>query len=86
VLAEFREYERTATTVVDAYVRPPIDRYLSRLDERAVDAGVPSPRIMQSNGGIADSRTVREQAVTTVLSGPAAGVISADAVDTAHRG
>ena len=86
VLAEFREYERTATTVVDAYVRPPIDRYLSRLDERAADAGVPSPRIMQSNGGIADSRTVRERAVTTVLSGPAAGVISADAVETAHEG
>lgn len=80
VLAEFREYERTSTTVVDAYVRPPIDRYLSRLDERAQEAGVPTPRIMQSNGGVADSRTVRERAVTTVLSGPAAGVISADAV------
>ena len=86
VLAEFREYQRTATTVVDAYVRPPIDRYLSRLAEQAADAGVPSPRIMQSNGGIADSRTVRERAVTTVLSGPAAGVISAGTVETAHEG
>ncbi len=86
VLAEFREYERTATTVVDAYVRPPIDRYLSRLEERAADAGIPVPRIMQSNGGIAKAKTVRERAVTTVLSGPAAGVISADAVETAHDG
>ena len=86
VLAEFREYERTATTVVDAYVRPPIDRYLSRLETRAADAGVPSPRIMQSNGGIANSKTVRERAVTTVLSGPAAGVISAGVVETAHKG
>lgn len=84
VLSEFREYERTSTTVVDAYVRPPIERYLSRLDERATAAGVPTPRIMQSNGGIADSETVRKHAVTTVLSGPAAGVISASAVET-HR-
>ena len=86
VLAEFREYERTSTTVVDAYVRPPIDRYLRRLDERATEAGVPTPRIMQSNGGIAASETVRKRAVTTVLSGPAAGVISATAVDTDREG
>ena len=86
VLAEFREYERTSTTVVDAYVRPPIERYLSRLDERAAEAGVPAPRIMQSNGGTADSKTVRERAVTTVLSGPAAGVISAGAVETNRAG
>jgi len=86
VLAEFREYERTATTVVDAYVRPPIDGYLSRLEERVADASVPSPQIMQSNGGIADSRTIRDRAVTTVLSGPAAGVISAGGVDTDHSG
>jgi len=86
VLAEFREYERTSTTVVDAYVRPPIQQYLSRLDERATAAGVPTPRIMQSNGGIADSKTVRKRAVTTVLSGPAAGVISANAVETDREG
>ena len=86
VLAEFREYERTSTTVVDAYVRPPIQRYLSRLDERATEAGVPTPRIMQSNGGIADSETVRKRAVTTVLSGPAAGVIGATALETDREG
>jgi len=86
VLAEFREYERTSTTVVDAYVRPPIEQYLTRLDERARDAGIPEPRIMQSNGGIADSQTVRTNAVTTVLSGPAAGVISAAAVETDTQG
>jgi len=86
VLAEFREYERTSTTVVDAYVRPPIQRYLARLDERVAELGVPTPRIMQSNGGIADSSTVRERAVTTVLSGPAAGVISANAVETDREG
>lgn len=86
VLAEFREYERTATTAVDAYVTPTIDSYLERLEERAAASGIVSPRVMQSNGGIAPAAVVRERAVTTALSGPAAGVVGAgaiaDAVDT----
>lgn len=82
VLAEFREYERTSTTAVDAYVRPAIDRYVSHLTERARDLGVPQPRIMQANGGITDADTVRRNAVTTVLSGPAAGVVGANAMAT----
>jgi len=77
VLAEFREYERTATTALDAYVRPVVDEYLARLVERADAAGVPAPRVMQSNGGIADADLVRERAITTALSGPAAGVVGA---------
>ncbi|NLV07989.1 hydantoinase/oxoprolinase family protein [Haloarcula rubripromontorii] len=77
VLAEFREYERTSTTAVDAYVRPAIDRYVSHLTDRARDLGLPQPRIMQANGGITDADTVRRNAVTTVLSGPAAGVVGA---------
>lgn len=80
VLAEFREYERTSTTVVDAYVRPAIDRYIGHLSERATDAGIPQPRIMQANGGITDADTVRQNAVLTVLSGPAAGVVGASAM------
>jgi N-methylhydantoinase A len=79
VLAEFREYERTATTVADAYVTPAIDSYIGRLETSAEELGIPVPRVMQSNGGIADPATVRENAVTTVLSGPAAGVVGADA-------
>ncbi|PSQ50327.1 5-oxoprolinase [Halobacteriales archaeon SW_12_67_38] len=84
VLAEFREYERTATTVADAYLTPTIDAYVGRLESRAADLGVPAPRVMQSNGGIADPATVRERAVTTVLSGPAAGVVGADATAGRH--
>ncbi|GAB3694894.1 hydantoinase/oxoprolinase family protein [Halorubrum pallidum] len=80
VLAEFREYERTSTTVVDAYVRPAIDRYVGRLTERARDLGLPQPQIMQANGGITDADAVRRNAVTTVLSGPAAGVVGASAM------
>ena len=82
VLPEFREFERTATTVVDAYVTPPIRGYLRRLTAKATDAGVPEPRIMQANGGVADSQTVRDRAVSTTLSGPAAGVVGAAATAT----
>jgi N-methylhydantoinase A len=82
VLAEFREYERTSTTVVDAYVTPVIDAYLGRLEDRAAEMGVPTPRIMQANGGIAPASTVREHAVTTTMSGPAAGVVGAAATAT----
>ncbi|TQQ83622.1 hydantoinase/oxoprolinase family protein [Halonotius terrestris] len=79
VLPEFREFERTATTAVDAYVTPAIRGYLTRLTENATDAGVPEPRVMQANGGIADSETVSDHAVSTTLSGPAAGVVGAAA-------
>ncbi|WP_144905567.1 hydantoinase/oxoprolinase family protein [Halobellus captivus] len=79
VLSAFREYERTSTTVVDAYVTPAIDSYLGGLAERAADEGVPAPLVMQANGGIADIDTVRERAVTTTMSGPAAGVVGANA-------
>lgn len=79
ILPAFREYERTSTTVVNAYVRPAINSYLERLTERARTAGLPEPRVMQSNGGIADPATVRKHAVTTILSGPAAGVVGAAA-------
>jgi len=80
VLPEFREFERTATTVADAYVRPGTGGYLGRLRDRAREAGLPDPRIMKSNGGVADVETVRERAVTTVLSGPAAGVVGAASI------
>ena len=80
VLAEFREFERTATTAADAYLTPELDGYLGRIVSGAADLGLPEPRVMRSNGGVADAATVRESAVTTVLSGPAAGVVGAAAV------
>ena len=80
VLPAFREFERTATTVADAYVRPGTGGYLGRLLDRARRAGLPDPRIMKSDGGVADVETVRSRAVTTVLSGPAAGVVGAGTV------
>jgi len=77
VLPEYREYERWSTTVVSAYVTPLIDRYLA-----ALEAGLRESRlaIMQSNGGSISAGAARAQAVRTVLSGPAAGVVGAHAV------
>jgi N-methylhydantoinase A len=87
VLPEFREYERTATTVAAAYVTPIISEYLGRLERKATALGVPAPEIMQSNGGIAETEQIRDQAVTTVLSGPAGGVVGASLFEeNTHEG
>src|SRR6056297_450450 len=83
VLGAFREYERTATTVADAFVTPVLATYLGELATEARELGLPEPRVMQSNGGIAAVDTVRDHAVTTALSGPAAGVVGASAFEPA---
>lgn len=75
VLPEFREYERTSTVVLNAYVAPIMDRYLEKL-EQALSAETVL-RIMQSNGGSISSQTARRDAARTLLSGPAAGVVGA---------
>lgn len=76
ICPEFREYERTATTFLNAYVGPLMDRYVSRLE------GAPKLWIMQSNGGVIRAREARRHAVRTLLSGPAGGVIGA--IETAR--
>jgi N-methylhydantoinase A len=75
VLPEFREYERTSTVVLNAYVGPLIERYLARLEQTLPEATV--LRIMQSNGGSISSATARREAARSLLSGPAAGVVGA---------
>jgi N-methylhydantoinase A/oxoprolinase/acetone carboxylase beta subunit len=75
VLPEYREFERWSTTVVNAYVTPLMDRYLLRLETALGRAA--SLAIMQSNGGSISAGAARAQAVRTVLSGPAAGVVGA---------
>lgn len=74
ILPEYREYERTATTVVNAYVQPLVGRYLDRLAARL--PGTPI-RIMQSNGGAIGLAQAAEQPARLVLSGPAGGVVGA---------
>src|SRR3954467_1867855 len=69
----FREYERAATTEVDAALSPLLAAYLRRLVERTKDGGLPTPAIMQSSGGLADVDVAADHAAFTVLSGPAGG-------------
>ena len=73
VLPEFREFERTSTVVVNAYVGQVMSRYLGEL-ELALGEGL---RIMQSSGGSITARLASEQPVRTILSGPAGGVVGA---------
>lgn len=80
VLPQFREYERFATTVADAYLAPKLAVYLTRLAERAGSVGFPLPFVMQSSGGVTDLAGAASRAAACVLSGPAAGVVGAACV------
>jgi len=74
ILPEFREFERTSTTVINAYVAPIVERYLEELQQKL---DVQSFHIMQSNGGLLRAEEARGEAVHTILSGPAGGVVGA---------
>ena len=83
VLPEIKEFERTSTTVVNAYVAPLIARYLGVLRARLRERGVSAPLlVMQSNGGLIPSITAARAPVTIIESGPAAGVVAA--AEVAH--
>jgi N-methylhydantoinase A len=83
ILPEYREYERTSTVVVNAYLQPLMGRYLQRLGTHASggqsrrDAGVPRLRVMQSSGGSISAQVAASEPVRTILSGPAGGVVGA---------
>lgn len=78
VLPEIGEYERTSTTVINAYLQPVAGRYLARLAEGLGFTGVHAPvHVMQSNGGIMSANAASERPIHIVESGPAAGVIAA---------
>ncbi|KLU21911.1 5-oxoprolinase [Caballeronia mineralivorans PML1(12)] len=84
VLPEFREYERTSTTALNAYVGPRMKAYLDRLRDRVRDVGItPEPLTVHSNGGLLSLPTVERLPVLTCLSGPAAGVSGAVAIGAA---
>ncbi|GAB5521460.1 MAG: hydantoinase/oxoprolinase family protein [Rhodothermales bacterium] len=74
LLPEYREYERTATTVINAYTRPLVEQYMEQLD--AVMDGRPLA-IMQSNGGVIGAEQAGRESARLVLSGPAGGVVGA---------
>lgn len=78
ILPLFREFERTSTAVVNAYVQPIVSRYMARLQERLEERGYQRDvLIMQSNGGMMSLEASQKFSVNTILSGPAAGVIAA---------
>jgi N-methylhydantoinase A len=75
---EWREYERTSTTVVNAAIAQTVSAYLAGLERQLGETGVPtSVHVMQSNGGMTTARRARELPVNTLLSGPVGGAIAA---------
>ncbi len=78
VLPVVREYERSLATVLNAGVMPAVSRYVARLSERLIEAGIAVPLLlMQSNGGVAGAAAIARAPALTALSGPAAGVVGA---------
>jgi N-methylhydantoinase A len=80
ILPEYREYERTSTTVVNAYLAPVMGHYLGDLAKhlrKGKHADTRNLRIMQSNGGSISARAAMREPVRTILSGPAGGVVGA---------
>jgi N-methylhydantoinase A len=76
VAREWREYERTSSTVVDAYIAPVVRRYLERLETEMQHRGLAVPlHVMQSSGGIVTARSARDLSLQTLLSGPVGGAM-----------
>jgi len=76
VLPEYREYERAVTTLVDAFIKPHMSRYLDRIrDELGQELNEKPFLVMQSSGGVASPDQVMRKPITTALSGPAAGAL-----------
>lgn len=78
LVPQIQEYERTSTTVVNAYIRPVIERYARRLEDRLRTIGITVPlNIMQSNGGVLPGELAARKPIFIIESGPAAGVVGA---------
>jgi N-methylhydantoinase A len=84
ILPEFREYERTSTVVINAYLQPVMQGYLENLERRVHESLHQDNRsgifVMQSSGGITTLGSAARQPARTVLSGPAGGVVGATAM------
>ena len=81
VLPEIKEYERTSTTVINAYVMPIVASYLRALRQGLDKAGIPARLLlMQSNGGLTSDQAAAERPMNIIESGPAGGVVGAQAL------
>ena len=86
VLPEIKEYERTSTTVVNAYVMPIVARYLRALRKGLDESGIPARvLLMQSNGGLTTDSAAAERPMNIIESGPAGGVVGAQALARASK-
>jgi N-methylhydantoinase A len=77
VAPEFREYERASTATVDAYLGPIAGSYLRALGRACAEAGLPTPLVMRSSGGVATPDEAAAHPATILVSGPAAGAVGA---------
>ncbi|MFT4045677.1 MAG: hydantoinase/oxoprolinase family protein [Solimonas sp.] len=78
ITREYREYERTATTVLDAYIRPIFERYIGELQQALADGGFTGRfLVMRSSGGAMTAEIAKRAPIFTVMSGPAGGIIGA---------
>ncbi|WP_031466559.1 hydantoinase/oxoprolinase family protein [Sciscionella sediminilitoris] len=76
VAPEWREYERTSSTVMEAYTGPSVHRYLDRIESRFAEQGLPVPvHVMQSSGGLVNADFARRHPLQTLLSGPVGGTM-----------
>src|SRR5216684_865862 len=81
VLPVINEYERTSTTVINAYVRPIVEQYLTRLSAEVARSGIDAPLLlMQSNGGLTTAKAAAVTPMHIIESGPAAGVVGVQAL------
>lgn len=80
IAPQYGEYERASTTVVNAYVMPVLRRYLTSLQRDLAEMGIPALHVMHSNGGLISAGSAAQRPVVTILSGPAAGVVGAQAI------
>ncbi|MBA2596966.1 MAG: hydantoinase/oxoprolinase family protein [Chloroflexia bacterium] len=81
VAREWREYERTSSAVVDAYIAPVVRRYLERLETEMQSRGLSVPlHVMQSSGGIVTAQSARDLSLQTLLSGPVGGTMGGAAL------
>ena len=83
VLPRWREYERTSTTVLDAYLKPLMHDYMAGLEEECERSGIGQLLVLRSNGGVMSADRAREQPVALVRSGPSGGIMATAALGKA---
>ncbi|MEC7655428.1 MAG: hydantoinase/oxoprolinase family protein, partial [Pseudomonadota bacterium] len=85
VCREFREFERTSTAVVNAFIGPPVQRYIEHLGNSLSGRGIPKLAIVKSNGGLTSAANAQRYPVHLIESGPAAGIIATAALGSAEN-